>query len=136
MNIQTFENRVGVFFPNEGNNTAVIYFSRDDNEFLDTKEQAEKCIEHLKTIMIAVKEGADVEVVVKPKDVAGNPTSFTPNLGHPYGNIPTPAADFDHILHNTIMDLMQKADWRTVSVEQVIQGAKDICDACKITPGK
>jgi len=116
-----------------GVNVAWITFG--PHGYFKTLPNASLCIEHLKTIMIAVKEGADIEVVVKPKGVAGEPTSFTPNLGHPYGNIPTPAAEFDEKLHDTIMKLMARSG-NLYEADTIIETARQICDACKITPGK
>jgi len=121
------------------NLTACIHFG--PGEYIDTEIDAKKCIDHLKSIMIAVKEGADVEVVVKPKDEIAAFAAVRRELNKEidamqFATNPTPAAEFDEKLHDTIMQLMANHNNVIFSSDTIIETARQICDACKITPGK
>jgi len=118
--------------------TASVGFGAD-GDYLATVHGADKCIEHLKTIMIAVKEGADVEVIVKPKDEIAAFAAVRRELNKEidamrFSTNPTPAAEFDEKLHDTIMKLMARKGDEFLTTDFIIETARQICDACKIKP--
>jgi len=108
-----------------------------ENDYFSETHKAALCIEHLKTIMIAVKEGADIEVVVKPKarnwiDASFERMAEMDAQRLPF-TLPDPSAEFDEKLHDTIMKLMEKATGES-TIGNIIEAARQICDACKIKP--
>jgi len=87
--------------------------------------------------MIAVKEGADVEVVVKPNDqymldAVKEPVAFDAVRKELNKQMFQPA-EFDENLHETILKLMARNS-DLYATDDIIKTARQICDACKIKP--